>query len=118
MQNRTFFSGISLVPGGAAWTFSPGQPVRKEAYFKKETWEQQAPLSGPEYYEKLAETWAHVLPRYFGGKERVALSLTGLCVDRMILACAPRQPEHAALPFGGSYRLCRCLRFPRGGQNL
>ena len=45
LQNRTLFHGISLMPGGSAWVFSPGQPVRKEAYFRKETWEEQPLLN-------------------------------------------------------------------------
>jgi asparagine synthase (glutamine-hydrolysing) len=107
LQNRTLFSGLALVPGGSAWAFSPGRPVRKEAYFSKETWEQQPRLNSSDYYEKLRATWTRVLPRYFRGQERVALSLTGGVDSRMILACAPSSP--GTLPcftFGGMYRDC------------
>src|SRR5258705_9754503 len=33
LQNRSLFSGISLLPGGSCWVFSRGQPVRKKTYF-------------------------------------------------------------------------------------
>ena len=37
LQNRSLFSGISLLPEGSAWVFSWGQPVKKKAYFKQES---------------------------------------------------------------------------------
>jgi asparagine synthase (glutamine-hydrolysing) len=114
MQNRSLFKGISTLPGGSMWTFVPGQPVRKEAWFKTESWEQRPELSGPEYYEKLKETWSKILPRYFNGHEQVALSLTGGVDSRMILACAPRAP--GALPcytFGGPNRDCADVTLSR-----
>src|ERR1700730_15979184 len=36
LQNRTLFSGIELLPAGAAWTFRRGYGVVKKAYFEKE----------------------------------------------------------------------------------
>ena len=63
--------------------------------------------AAPEYYEKLNETFTRVLPRYFRGGQRIALSLTGGLDSRMILAAAPAQPR--GLPcytFGGMYREC------------
>ena len=114
LQNRTLFPGISLMPGGSAWVFSPGQPVRKEAYFRKETWEEQPLLNDRDYFEKLRETWARILPRYFSGPERAALSLTGGVDSRMILACSPCPP--GTLPcytFGGMYRDCADVTISR-----
>lgn len=87
LQNRTLFSGISLLPGASAWMFYPGQKIKKERYFKKEIWERQPPLSNAEYYEKLRDTWIGILPRYFRGNEQVALSLTGGKDSRMIMVC-------------------------------
>jgi asparagine synthase (glutamine-hydrolysing) len=107
LQNRTYFQGVSLLPGGSAWIFSSGRAVLRESYFHKETWEQQPQLSGADYYEKLRATWARILPRYFQGRERIGLSLTGGLDSRMILACAPSAP--GTLPcytFGGLYRDC------------
>lgn len=107
LQNRSFFKGMSLIQGGSLWIFSPGKPARKEAWFKKELWEEQPQLSGKEYYEKLEATWTRLLPRYFRGPGNAALSLTGGLDSRMILACAPRPP--GTLPcftFSGMYREC------------
>ncbi len=114
LRNRTLFSDVQLMPGGSAWVFSPGQPVRKESYFNSEGWEQQPQLSSEEYYEKLRATWMRILPRYFRGKEKIGLSLTGGLDSRMILACAPRAA--ATLPcytFGGPYRDCADVTISR-----
>src|SRR5207237_1393464 len=32
LQNRSLFSGISLLPPGSAWVFSRGEPVKKHTY--------------------------------------------------------------------------------------
>ena len=65
LENRSLFSGISLLPAGSAWVFSRGEPVKKKTYFKQEAWESQPELSEADFYEKLKETWARILPRYF-----------------------------------------------------
>lgn len=114
LQNRTIFSGISVLPGATAWTFTPKQPVRKDAYFNQQVWEEQPQLSDGDFNEELSRTWAQVLPRYFRGKERIGLSLTGGVDSRMILACADR-PE-GTLPcytFGGTYRDCMDVKLAR-----
>jgi asparagine synthase (glutamine-hydrolysing) len=107
MQNRTFFEGVTQLPGGSVWTFSPAGPVRRGAYFKPELWEEQPQLTEADYYEKLKETWTRILGRYCRGKEPVALSLTGGVDSRMILACAQVAPgELPTYTFGGMYRDC------------
>jgi asparagine synthase (glutamine-hydrolysing) len=114
LQNKTLFSGISMLPGGSAWTFCPGREIRKDSYFSPAVWESQAPLSSADYYEKLKETWVRILPRYFRGKERVAMSLTGGVDGRMIMAWANRPPD--ALPcytFGGMFRDCFDVKIAR-----
>jgi asparagine synthase (glutamine-hydrolysing) len=114
LENRSLFSGISLLPPGSAWVFSRGEPVKKKAYFKRETWESQPELSEGDFYEKLKETWTRVLPRYFRGKQSVGLSLTGGVDSRMILAWAPRLP--GTLPcytWGGKYRDCADVKIAR-----
>src|SRR5207237_3928443 len=93
LDNRSLFSGITLLPGGSSWVFSRGEPVKQKTYFKKETWENQPELSEADFYEKLKETWARILPRYFRGNQHVGLSLTGGVDSRMILACASRPPR-------------------------
>ena len=114
MQNRTLFAGISLLPAGSVWSFSPGRPVCKEVYFRKEQWENLPQLDAATYYDRLKETWARVLPKYFGGNQKVGLSLTGGVDSRMILAWAPR--ANGDLPcytWGGSYRDCKDVTLSR-----
>ena len=119
LQNRSLFSGISLLPGGSSWVFSRGEPVKKKRYFKQETWEGQPELSESEFYEKLKETWARVLPKYFTGKQSIGLSLTGGVDSRMILAWAPR--SQGTLPcytWGGTYRDCADVKIARRAAKL
>jgi asparagine synthase (glutamine-hydrolysing) len=105
LENRTLFSGISLVPAGAMWTFLPNGHVKKETYFKPKSWENQPKLSRMEYYQKLKETFASIIPKYFRGQERVGMSLTGGIDTRMIMAWAPCPPYRVpCYTFGGSYR--------------
>jgi asparagine synthase (glutamine-hydrolysing) len=114
LENRSLFSGISLLPGGSSWVFSRGAPVKKKTYFKKEAWENQPELSESDFYEKLKETWTRILPKYFVGKESVGLSLTGGVDSRMILAWAPR--SSGTLPcytWGGTYRDCTDVKIAR-----
>jgi len=119
LQNRTLFSGISLLPAGSAWVFSRGGPVKKKTYFKQEAWESRPELSESDFYGKFKETWARVLPRYFNGKQSVGLSLTGGVDSRMILAWAPRPP--GMLPcytWGGKYRDCADVKIARQTAGL
>jgi len=114
LQNRTIFRGISLVPGGSAWTFRPGEDVRKDFYFRKEVWEQQPTLAGSVYYERMKDTWKRILPRYLRSRERVGLSLTGGVDSRMILAWAPSPA--GTLPcytFASRYRECADVAISR-----
>jgi asparagine synthase (glutamine-hydrolysing) len=114
LENRSLFSGISLLPAGSSWVFSRGAPVKKKTYFKKEAWENQPELSESDFYEKLKETWTRVLPKYFVGKQSIGLSLTGGVDSRMILAWAPR--SSGTLPcytWGGPYRDCTDVKIAR-----
>ena len=115
LQNRTLFSGISLLPGASRWTFSRTESPKREVYFRKETWEEQPALrSGSEYYDKLKATFARVLPRYFYGDRQIGLSLTGGLDGRMIMAWAGRPPgTMPCYTFGGPYRDCADVRLAR-----
>ena len=119
LEDRSLFSGISLLPAGSAWVFSRGEPVKKKTYFKREAWESQPELSESEFYERLKETWTRVLPKYFLGNQPVGLSLTGGVDSRMILAWAPRPPS--TLPcytWGGKYRDCADVKIARRTAKL
>ena len=88
--------------------------MRKERYFRPETWEHQPILSGPAFYGKLKETFARILPRYFRGRTPLAMSLTGGLDGRLIMAWANRPP--GALPcytFGSTYRNSNDMRIAR-----
>ena len=114
LQNRTLFSGVSLLPGGSVWSFEKGKPVRKETYFQPGLWEELPALSEREYYEELKQIWKKILPHYFPDGENIGLSLTGGVDSRMILAWAPRSP--GALPcytFSGRYRDCNDVKLAR-----
>jgi asparagine synthase (glutamine-hydrolysing) len=91
LQGRTLFSGISLLPGGSVWTFSPGAPTRKSLYLDHAKLEQSPALAPLEYYETLKDTWARVVPRYFRGHDKSALALTGGVDSRAILAWLPME---------------------------
>ena len=119
LQNRSLFSGISLLPGGSSWVFSGREPVKKKRYFKQESWEGQPELSESDFYQKLKETWTRVLPKYFSGKQSIGLSLTGGVDSRMILAWAHWPP--GTLPcytWGGTYRDCADVKIARRAARI
>lgn len=117
LQDRTLFPGLSLLPSGSCWTFSPGQRVRKDKYFDRATWEAPPPLPTEEYYEALKGKFNQILPRYFRGKQKVALSVTGGLDSRMIIAsAAPGQLP--CYTFGGMYRESEDVRIGRLVANL
>jgi asparagine synthase (glutamine-hydrolysing) len=114
LQNRTLFSGISLLPGGSRWVFTQNGTMRKDRYFSPETWEQQPVLSDTAFYGKLKETFARILPRYFRGRQPLAISLTGGLDGRMMMAWANRPPgELPCYTFGSIYRDCNDVRIAR-----
>jgi len=90
LQNKTVFKGISLLPGASVWTFWAGGKRTKEAFFQKETWEQQPALDAEAYYQALKSTFPRILRKYFAGEAKIGLSLTGGLDGRMIMAWANR----------------------------
>lgn len=114
LQNRTIFSGVTLLPPASKWTFRAGAVPQRETYFAPETWESQPQLRAPEFYQQLRETFPRVLSRYLRCRDQIAMSLTGGLDSRMIMACSGRDP--GALPcytFGGSYRDCADVALAR-----
>jgi len=108
LGNRTIFQGIEVLPPGAAWAFQNGTLDRKGTYFEPSEWENQGALEPEAYYRQLQEVFSRNLPRYFNGRERVGVSLTGGLDTRMIMAWWKPQP--GSLPcytFGGPYRDCQ-----------
>ncbi len=108
LENRSLFRGISVLPGGSAWTFRRGAVERKETYFHPREWEDQGVLPPEPYYRQLRDTVARNLPRYFQAREPVGMSLTGGLDTRMIMAWHKAAP--GSLPcytFGSAFRDCR-----------
>jgi asparagine synthase (glutamine-hydrolysing) len=105
LRNKTLFPDIELLPGGSLWTFAGKHLVSRKRYFDPTVWETQSPLSGPEFYTRLKDTFAGLLPKYLRGDQPVAVSLTGGLDGRMIMAWA--DCAAGSLPcytFGGRYR--------------
>lgn len=114
LENRTMFEGVSLLPGGAAWEFRNGPVPQKRSYFDTREWEEQSPLSAEEYYQELREVFSRNLDRYFNGRQRVGVSLTGGMDTRVIMAWRKAQPD--SLPcytYGGMFRDCRDVQVAR-----
>ena len=114
LQDRTLFAGISLLPGGSRWSFASNGQISKERYFSPQTWERQPAMGNVEFYDRLKETFAGILPRYLGRANSVAMSLTGGLDGRMVMAWA--KPSPGALPcytFGGAYRACADVKIAR-----
>ena len=114
LQDKTLFSDISVVPRGSVWTFSPGKKVSRSSYFEPAVWENQVPLNGVDYYQRLKETWARILPKYFRGNAPIGMSLTGGVDGRMIMAWANRPPNSfSCYSFGGMIRECNDVKIAR-----
>ncbi len=102
LENRTIFKDIHLLPAASAWVFRDGSIERKGTYFSPEEWESQTPLEPETYYQQLRQVFSRNLPRYFNGKQRVGVALTGGMDTRAIMAWHKAAPD--SLPcytFGG-----------------
>jgi asparagine synthase (glutamine-hydrolysing) len=92
LENRSFFSGIQVLPPGSSWTFRKGSVEQKSTYFHPKEWEEQETLDAESYYREFREVFTRSLPRYLDGAEQVAMSLTGGLDTRMIMAWQKTQP--------------------------
>jgi asparagine synthase (glutamine-hydrolysing) len=114
LENRTLFEGVHALPPASAWTFRNGSLEHKSSYFHPREWEDQETLDPESYYRELREVFTQNLPRYFNGRERIAMSLTGGLDTRMIMAWQKSQP--GSLPcytFGGMLRDCQDVTLSR-----
>jgi len=114
LENRTLFKGLNVLPGAAVWRFRNGSLEGKDTYFHPKDWENQAPLDPEAYYQQLRGILSRNLPRYFNGKERVGMSLTGGLDTRIVMASNQATP--GALPcysFGGMFRECEDVKLAR-----
>jgi asparagine synthase (glutamine-hydrolysing) len=114
LQNRTLFSGISLLPPGSAWVWSADGKVAKQRYFDPALWEQQTPLDPESFYGALRETFPRVLKRYVTSERQIAMSLTGGLDGRMIMAwCGDTAPKLPCYTFNGPLRDCADVKIAR-----
>jgi asparagine synthase (glutamine-hydrolysing) len=114
LENRTLFKHIQVLPAASVWEFRDGKAERKETYFDPREWEEQATLDSESYYRELREVLVSNLPRYFGGREQIGMTLTGGLDTRVIMSCRKHQPK--SLPcytFGGMFRDCQDVRIAR-----
>lgn len=114
LEDRTLYSGIYVLPGASAWVFRNGALESKKNYFSPADWENQSALEPETFYQGVRQIFENNLPRYFGGPERMGISLTGGLDTRTILAW--RKPAPGSLPcytFGGRYRESRDVRVAR-----
>ncbi|MGH9533772.1 MAG: asparagine synthase-related protein [Terriglobales bacterium] len=105
LESRTLFPGIGVLPPGSAWRFRKGQLVARGTYFEPREWEEQEPLNEEAYYGQLRDAFAAALPKYFAGREKIGVSLTGGWDTRVIMAW--RRSEPGTLPcytYGSEYR--------------
>jgi asparagine synthase (glutamine-hydrolysing) len=113
-EHRTLFQGVHVLPGAAAWTFRGGALERKGSYFHPEEWETQPELEPRALYREVRSVVSRNFPRYFEGRERLAVSLTGGLDTRMIMAW--QNNAAGTLPcytFGGMFRDCHDVRVAR-----
>lgn len=105
LEGRTLFPGIGVLPPGSAWRFRGGRLAGPAKYFEPREWEEQEPLEEEEYYRQLRDAFAAALPKYFTGREKIGVSLTGGWDTRVIMAWRHAAP--GTLPcytYGSAYR--------------
>jgi asparagine synthase (glutamine-hydrolysing) len=114
LRNGTLFPGISLLPPASAWTFGADGSVAKRSYFNGADWEAQDRLQPEDYLHALGDCFNRVLPRYFSGNQKVALSITGGLDSRMIIAGLDVAPgTMPCYTFGSMYRENEDVRIGR-----
>ena len=114
LENRTIFAGIQVLPPASAWVFRDGAIARRGVYFEPREWEEQTPLESEAYYRELRDVLSRNLPRYFSGRERIGIALTGGLDTRVIMAWRKPQPGTlSCYTFGGMFRECEDVKIAR-----
>ena len=104
-NDRTLYSDINLLPGGSQWVFSNGRLAEKKRYFEPGMWEDKPVLNEEEFYGRLRETFQNIMPRYFQGKDTIAMSASAGLDTRLIMAYADAAPgDLPCHTFGGVRR--------------
>lgn len=108
LENRTLFKQIRVLPPASRWVFRNAEIEQKGEYFQPKEWEAQSSLSPDDYYREMRDCVSGILPRYFNGRQGIAISLTGGLDTRVILACQKSLPASLlCYTYGGMYRDCR-----------
>ena len=114
LENRSVFKEINVLPAGSVWRFRHGAIDEKSVYFHPNEWEEQSTLDIESYYQQLRAVFSRSVPKYFGGHEPVAVSLTGGLDSRMIMSWLRAQPKSVpCFSFGGMYRDCQDVTLAR-----
>ncbi len=114
LEGRTLFPGVRVLPEASNWRFRDGRLMQADTYFEPSEWDISKPLGQEEYYQELKSTFSRILPWYFSGPHKVAMSLTGGLDGRMIMAWY--RGAAGTLPcytFGGMFRECRDVSLGR-----
>ena len=114
LENRTIFKEVFVLPGASSWSFRKGSIKQKATYFLPREWEDQELLEPEPFYQELRDVFSRNLPRYFNGRQRVGMTLTGGMDTRVIMAW--HKPAPKSLPcytFGGMFRECHDVRLAR-----
>lgn len=105
LGDRTIFKDIYVLPAASSWVFRDGVIEKKNSYFHPSEWENQPALDSEAQYLELRDVLSRNLPQYFGGSERIGMTLTGGFDTRIIMAW--HRPPAGSLPcytFGGMFR--------------
>ena len=105
LDNRTIFKNIRVLPPASWWTFRSGRLDSRATYFEPRQWEEQAQLGPESYYEQLRSVLSDRIPRYFVGRQKQGIAMTGGLDTRVILATqAPAKGSLPAYTFGSQRR--------------
>jgi asparagine synthase (glutamine-hydrolysing) len=105
LENRTIFKGIHVLPAASWWAFKGAHVHSKTTYFEPREWEEQSLLGSESYYEELRSVLLAALPRYFAGRQKMGIAMTGGLDTRVILATQPpAQGSLASYTFGSKLR--------------
>ena len=105
LENRTIFKEIQVLPAASVWKFRNAELLNKSYFFEPREWEEQEPLAPDSYYQELRSTLTTNLHKYFSGRQKMGIAMTGGFDTRVLLASHP--PAPASLPsytFGGPFR--------------
>lgn len=113
LNNNTLYNNILLVPGGSAWIIQRSSKAKRNIYFDKKKWTEQAPLKYEEFQSILKTTFSKILPKYLSSNGDIALSLTGGLDTRMILANIKPGDLLQSYTYGGLKKDCYDVKIAR-----